>query len=290
MIGDRLMNFRGSMNAPGYIRRGTCNQVHLYPKFLTSNLRSPRAHLWLAMDKLNMSLEDMIKAAPPKAKGKGRGGRGGEATGRGGAMKKPSLRTGRTAAAPYSRPRPTLSSMYDENGARAAAKPALALTTGTKVQVSNLDFNVSQEDIQELFGDIGKVKSVTMVKKGVALVVYQKRMDAEKALETYDGVPLDGRPLKLTVLSSAGPVTDAVARTVVVARGRGRGAFAATLAPAAGRGAGRTVVKPAAEAGGRGGRAKGRGRGGKGRGKPEGAPPSLEDLDADLDSYRAAAA
>ena len=54
-------------------------------------------------------------------------------------------------------------------------------------------------------------------------------------------------------------------------------------------------MKPAAEAPAKGGRgAKGKGRGGSkgggkgGRGKGDG-PPKVEDLDADLDSYRAAA-
>ena len=62
------------------------------------------------MDKLSMSLEDMIKAAPPKAgKGKGKGGKGGESTGRGGAVKKEAPKAARAAAAPYgARPKKTL--------------------------------------------------------------------------------------------------------------------------------------------------------------------------------------
>jgi len=237
------------------------------------------------MDKLSMSLEDMIKAAPPKTgKGKGKGGKKeGESTGRGGAMKKDASKTARAVAAPYgAKPKKTLSSMYEESSKGAAA--VVGLTTGTKVQVANLDFNVSKEDIEELFRDVatGKLKSVTMVKKGVAQVVYQKRADAEKAIETYDGVPLDGRALRLTILSNAA-APEPAARVVVVAGkgGRGRGAGAA---------GGRTVVKPAAEApakGGRGGKGKGRG-GGKGGGKGKGEKPKVEDLDADLDSYRAA--
>jgi len=181
--------------------------------------------------------------------------------------------------------------MYEESTAKATVKPVVGLTTGSKVQVSNLDFAVTKEDLEELFNDIGKVKSVAMVKKGQAVVVYQKRADAEKALSTYDGVPLDGRALKLTLLSAAAGVAEPTARTVVVAKGgRGKGAAAA------GRGGGRTVVKPAEEeeeapTGGRG-KGKGKGKGGKGKGgkgKGESKPKSMEDLDAELDSYRASA-
>ena len=99
-----------------------------------------------AMDKLNMSLDDMISAAPAKGgrgKGKGRGGRGGESTGRGGAV-----RTGgggkaaRAAAAPYQRgSKQTLSSMI------APKQQVVGLTTGTKLRVGNLDFKVTPEDI-----------------------------------------------------------------------------------------------------------------------------------------------
>ena len=98
------------------------------------------------MDKLNMSLDDMISAAPAKGgrgKGKGRGGRGGESTGRGGAV-----RTGgggkaaRAAAAPYQRgSKQTLSSMI------APKQQVVGLTTGTKLRVGNLDFKVTPEDI-----------------------------------------------------------------------------------------------------------------------------------------------
>ena len=45
-----------------------------------------------------------------------------------------------------------------------------------------------------------------------------------------------------------------------------------------------------APATGRGGRGKGRGGRGKGKGKAESGPKSAEDLDAELESYRAAAA
>lgn len=91
-----------------------------------------------------MSLDDMIKATP-SAKGKGRGGRAGESSGRGGAMKKSATKSARAAAAPYSRP--TLSSMYDMAPTKPAPK-VVGLTTGTKLQVGNLDHNVTLSDME----------------------------------------------------------------------------------------------------------------------------------------------
>ena len=101
------------------------------------------------MDKLGMSLEDMIKAAPAKGggRGKGKGGRGGrgEATGRGGAVRRDNGKAGRAAASPYQKPnmKQTLSSMT-------APKSVVGLTTGTTLRVGNLDFQVSTGDIEVL--------------------------------------------------------------------------------------------------------------------------------------------
>lgn len=117
------------------------------------------------MDKLGMSLDDMIKAKgkPEKVpKTKAASGRGATKTigkagrGRG---------AGRGAASPLVKPTPgggrgvaaaTLSSMAKatnlvSKSRAAAAAPVTGLTTGTKLRVGNLDLNVTQEDVQELF-------------------------------------------------------------------------------------------------------------------------------------------
>eukprot|EP00966_Prymnesium_polylepis_P161254 3726621-Prymnesium_polylepis.1 len=38
--------------------------------------------------------------------------------------------------------------MYEESTAKATVKPVVGLTTGSKVQVSNLDFAVTKEDLE----------------------------------------------------------------------------------------------------------------------------------------------
>lgn len=179
----------------------------------------------------------------------------------------------------------------------AAGAAKAGLTTVTKLRVGNLDLNVTQDDIQELFAEIGTCKSVELMtradggSKGFAFVVYVRKADAQKAMDTYNGVPLDGRPLKITLegptMPSAGAA--AAASSIAVAlSGANRRAFVATpqsvqSVRAAPFSRGRGSAAGRGSVGGRGGRGAGRsGRGGN--------PPKAEDLDADLEAYRAGAA
>jgi len=70
---------------------------------------------------------------------------------------------------------------------------------GVKVVVSNLEESVTQEDINELFSDVGNVRNVRMAGKGVAEVVFARREHAEKAIDVYDKRQLDGRVMKLHI-------------------------------------------------------------------------------------------
>lgn len=245
---------------------------------------------------LSLSLDDMIKkSGPAKGKGSGRGGGGrGAGAGRGGAIKRGGVaRSARQSATPYKKPAKvggsTLSSMASNSNAakkNAALKQSGGLTTGggAKIKVANLDAGVTTGDIQELFGEIGKLKSAEVVtnqagaSKGFAMVTYLKKADAQKAIETYNGVPLDGKPLKITLSGGGAGGADSVRvvagggeRKVVVRGGGGKGA---------GRGAGRG-------AGSERGRGRGKGKGGaggRGRGKKE--ELTAEQMDADLDSWK----
>lgn len=204
-------------------------------------------------DKLGMSLDDIVSSNAPK-KGAGKGAKGG---GKGGAMKKMGAGRGaRAAAAPYQKPvRPgkggglSLEDMAQANAGPAA--PAFALTTGTMLRVGNLDSNVSSEDVEELFGEVGALKSATVAtkadgsSKGFAHVTFKRKADAEAALERYNNVPLDGKPLKITLQSN---VTS-------MGKGKGKGGGADAVQVVASRGGGRTIT---VEGGGKG-------KGGRGR-------------------------
>jgi len=175
------------------------------------------------------------------------------------------------------------------------------IETGTKLLVANLDYNVIDDDIKDLFESIGDVKKafVHYDKSGRSLgnatIVYARRSDAVAGLKKYNGVPLDGKPMKITLVgtnvhapgtfedegnNNARSLRSAVREadfTVsfgglrsnrrVVARGGGRSRRIVTV-------------------GGRfGGAATGAGRRGRGRGRGRQVGFTREQLDADLDAY-----
>lgn len=68
--------------------------------------------------------------------------------------------------------------------------------TGYRIVVSNLHSSVTQNDIKELFEDIGDLLESRLVRPGVAEVIYRTLKDAEEAVDTYHNRQLDGQPMK----------------------------------------------------------------------------------------------
>ncbi len=124
----------------------------------------------------------------------------------------------------YDRPR-TMGDRIESSSAGSSAAFVSPLQ-GSKILVSNLQDSVTQEDITELFGDIGSLKRAKLVEpvriyeiqtlklflkllfsvpnQGVAEVVFVKHADAQRAVEIYHNRQLDGRPMKCKLASSGG--------------------------------------------------------------------------------------
>ncbi|KAL1208553.1 THO complex subunit 4A [Cardamine amara subsp. amara] len=239
---------------------------------------------------LDMSLEDMIA--------KNRKSRGGTAPARGSGSgsgpgptrrNHPNRKSNRSAPyqsakAPESTWEHDMFSDRSEDFPSRSSRSSAGIETGTKLYISNLDYGVMNEDIKELFAEVGELKRYTVHfdrsgrSKGTAEVVYSRRGDALAAVKKYNDVQLDGKPMKIeivganlqTAAASSGRASNASSNGAPWRGGQGRGGQQ--------RGGGR--------GGGRGGSGRG---GGGGRGRRPGKGPaekiSAEDLDADLDKY-----
>jgi len=71
----------------------------------------------------------------------------------------------------------------------------------TKLKISNLDWNVVNEDLMQLFSKLGTVVRNKVIydslgrSKGKAFVEFEKAENAAEAIKEYNGVDLDGRTI-----------------------------------------------------------------------------------------------
>ncbi|VFQ99682.1 unnamed protein product [Cuscuta campestris] len=258
------------------------------------------------MASLDMTLDDMIKSRRKNERGRGRGKpqRGRRAGG--------SFRGARPAGAPRgggplgvnSRPSahaiaksfrrvknlPWQNGLF-EDSLRAAGLSS-GLETGTKLYVSNLDSGVTNEDIRELFSEIGELIRYAIhfdkngCQSGSAEVVFARRSDAFQALKKYNNVQLDGKPMNIEIVGTNSQVP-VLARVNV---GRANGRRTVVMNGAQGLARPRNGGAPPANwgSGQRGQRGRGRGRGGF-SGRKKGVDKSADQLDKELDSYHAEA-
>ncbi|CAN0926650.1 THO complex subunit 4A [Linum grandiflorum] len=252
---------------------------------------------------LDMSLEDIIKAnkksKSSSASSSSRGGKPPRSAGPGPSRRGPSNRAANRSA-PYSKPPQAPESSWqhdkftDVSGAVASGRGsrAASLETGTKIYISNLDYGVSEDDIKELFSEVGDMKRYTVHydrsgrSEGTAEIVFARREDAIAAVKRYNNVQLDGKPMKIEMVAKnvaaavPPPSTDGFNRNQN-GGGRRQGRGRSTGGSRGGGGGG--------NGGGGGGGRGGRGGKGRGRGRAEKEKVSAEDLDADLEKYHSGA-
>ncbi len=76
----------------------------------------------------------------------------------------------------------------------------------TKIYVGNLPYNTTEDDLRTLFAQAGTVSSVALIKdrdtgqsKGFAFVEMSSQVEAEKAIQTFNGYTMANRPLKVNL-------------------------------------------------------------------------------------------
>jgi RNA recognition motif-containing protein len=69
---------------------------------------------------------------------------------------------------------------------------------GSKLYVGNLKYSVTNEQLEELFGTYGEVRSVNVIEgKGFAFVEMGNQSEAQAAKEGLDGQGFEGRTIKV---------------------------------------------------------------------------------------------
>ena len=69
---------------------------------------------------------------------------------------------------------------------------------GNKLYVGNLNYAVTDDQLQTLFGNYGEVRDVRIIEgKGFAFVEMSSNDEAEKAMEALNGSDFEGRTLRI---------------------------------------------------------------------------------------------
>ncbi|CAF1683893.1 unnamed protein product, partial [Adineta ricciae] len=248
-------------------------------------------------DKLSLGLDDIIR------KDRSSNRRGGKQGFRGRAGARPTRGVGQTngfrtrgggglpraSNAPAGRWKHDL---FEDNSNRGrGGQRSTGVNSTTKLLISNLDYGVTTNDVQELFEDIGAVRIARVHydesgrSLGTAEVVFERRVDATTALQKYNGLNLDGRPMDIKLV---GGVDDGSQQSM------NHGSYSNGVGAGNQRSGFRNNNQ---QNGNRGGMNRSRGGGRQQQqqqqqqnGNAKKSNVTAEDLDAELDAYRAGGA
>lgn len=99
--------------------------------------------------------------------------------------------------------------LYDDSQPVPSRRQQAGPATGAKLLISNLDFNVTEDDIKELFSTCGPVLRHKLHydrsgrSEGTAEVIFQNRTDAQKALQKFNNVALDGKKMTIELVAQS---------------------------------------------------------------------------------------
>ncbi|MEW5313787.1 MAG: hypothetical protein WDW38_005324 [Sanguina aurantia] len=119
--------------------------------------------------------------------------------------------------------------------------PTPSVPQGVRLLISNLDFNVSEDDLLELFATCGSVVSHKL-NYDKSEVVFSRRDEAQSAKQQYNNIALDGKLMRIEIAGSPGSNADVITLASGIritkqpggsnANGPNTGSFAAPLNPA----------------------------------------------------------
>eukprot|EP00136_Aspergillus_niger_P001387 XP_001390338.2 alpha-actinin, sarcomeric (f-actin cross linking protein) [Aspergillus niger CBS 513.88] len=93
-------------------------------------------------------------------------------------------------------------------GDRYSPSPEHTASSGAKLRVENIHYDITETDLEDLFTRIGPISNVSLVydragrSEGVAFVTYTHIGDARTAIREFDGANAKGQPIRLTLIST----------------------------------------------------------------------------------------
>lgn len=82
------------------------------------------------------------------------------------------------------------------------------MPAGARLRVDNLHYDLTEDDLEELFNRIGPVQTLSIRfdragrSSGTAFVTYESLLDARQAVRSFDGANANGQPIRLTLMPS----------------------------------------------------------------------------------------
>ncbi|KAK4186160.1 hypothetical protein QBC35DRAFT_413410 [Podospora australis] len=118
---------------------------------------------------------------------------------------------------------------FEDHGSRRSAprqrhsEDQYSDSKGSKIRVDNIHYELTQEDLEELFQRIGPLVKLDMKydragrSEGTAFVTYESARDAQQAIREFDGANAAGQPIRLTLMPT-GPRRNPFDNAVVPGR------------------------------------------------------------------------